>query len=463
MAFNSIMAIHATRTQQSLKTFATLKIPECPLDPKSFSQFRRKFESELETMDLTKFLTHSFRELVLETWKRNEPDKYDYERELSLKSDIPIEEIDYFIFDERCTERSYDGGTNQINITQVLMRAEEAGETLDEGNLRKLITKIKNKKAHFVVEFNVQKATTQLALVRAMEKFHSDVLVDSECKNDPYKIYQKLLEKQMQHSANAKSIFVALSDFHSLKMETTQTALENFNNFVLKVMEKAELLNSLQPGIITEPQKIFRLIDGIPDGKQKEHAKLIIKTRPDISFAGLVSIMSEEFNSPTVPLVDPIPSTTANAVGSHSNDGNHSNDKRKTFHPKWNNNRQTYTGNGKDNPNPRYRFNNRRGNHRYKPYRPNYQRESRLTNRGRPFQTTNEDRNNPSANQDNREYQGNHERKRRRQYNYNSSSSYTSYNRPGNRSNSFTNNQGSTDHVNTVMDLDTGCDRVFHT
>ena len=449
---------HAAINVQSLvnymKSIQGLRIPECPLEPTGFSQFRVDLEREMKVLELDVFISKPFNQFMILVWKEKEPRAYYYEKQLLIYSGFEDEKhLDELIIDPEAANPNWDGGTGTklIEFERVSANWEQdrfEGRRITRGKLLKHIEIIKNMKIQLIREYLTPRKIAYTILGRAIKANHNELLIDEHCKDDPYLTFEKLLEKQMQHSSKTKNLWIAQKEFHSISMNNSQISRENFNKYVQQVMEKSELLNSLRPGTIGDEQRTFRLIDGLPEGKMKEHAELYMKTRPDINFTTLVSLLSEEITAISQTVTPVVSETTQNTPTTMANAALEKpgiNRKSKPYMPKWKSRpfKKRFNNNYK-------RFNqgnqsfNRRFNHR-QDYRPREQRfyQDRKQTQKRQYEDTDHN------------IRENRENKRGR-----NEDRSTYFKRP---ERSFDEQRSHSDRgrVNTVIDIETGCDRVY--
>ena len=76
------MAIHAESLSDLLKVANSLKIKECPLDPREFSAFRNEIELEMQVLGLFHYFTKPYQKIIKEKYEERHKEWYEFEKRL---------------------------------------------------------------------------------------------------------------------------------------------------------------------------------------------------------------------------------------------------------------------------------------------------------------------------------------------------------------------------------------------
>ncbi len=330
------MAIHSVeRASTLLKTLSSLSIKPCPINMEEFPAWRRKTEAELKVIGLDQYLLKTFREITLKEWKRKFPSDYEAEVQLLKWSGVPRQEVDDKIIPDNIGTETYSTTDRFVNFRAVKKILVANGNKTKIKSFKKAFQDLLGRKLDLVSKLKGERAVAWLFMERVCSENHTDVIINENDGEDPYLAYRKLLAKQMQTGDESRNLFIAMRNFQAISMKKEGNLLEEFNKFIATIKEKARLINSMRQGQITDGQELLQLIQGLPDGKVKDYANLIAKTRENISFEGLIPILSEFFmdnadqNSPSTPTEAPqAPPTMANMINNNWT-------KRKNYFPQW--------------------------------------------------------------------------------------------------------------------------------
>lgn len=330
------MAIHSVeRASTLLKALSSLSIKPCPINMEEFPAWRRKTEAELKVIGLDQYLLKTFREITFEEWKRKFLHDYEAEVQLLKWSGVSREEADNKIIPDNIGTENYSTTNYIVDFKAVKKVLIANGNKTTIKSLKKAFKGLLERKLDLISKLKGERAIAWLFMERVCSENHTDVIINENDGEDPYLAYRKLLAKQMQTGDESRNLFIAMRNFQAISMKKEGNLLEEFNKFIATIKEKARLINSMRQSQITDGQELLQLIQGLPDGKVKDYANLIAKTRENISFESLIPILSEFFmdnadqNPPNTPIeAHQAPPTMANMINNNWT-------KKKNNFPQW--------------------------------------------------------------------------------------------------------------------------------